>query len=388
MCRAIDLLVHMSDEGMLPDNAMLSSVAKALAGSLAVDALLVDGDPRCPLPSPASVWSLTDHQWRQLQSGAGSIHRRKLYGSTNSYVGRSPMTSVPVMSSVPSIPSVGASAASGTLAPPQINGESSESFVNWLLGPTTVKMLHPAPSTPPPAGRDHNSSSSVRFSTPTRQSREGPNVHPKRLSERLYTFPELEWVNFESPDRKPLHVVSSKLRRHMVLSEEMLLRNFPGLKVDLDNAVGMSCPGVSGKQCPVNRAQSLREIYSGWDADPNKYTCRCFACGREFVPRFTVESTGEKWVGSEGPGTALWCELLSPWTLRKELFNIIIQEGVELLLSANFRMPLASNPQHSVLFWNSVIAFRLFGLPFSFLLVGNSGIQEAFPPKPSKQHKS
>ena len=31
ICRIIDLIVHMSDEGLLPDNQMLSSVARAIA---------------------------------------------------------------------------------------------------------------------------------------------------------------------------------------------------------------------------------------------------------------------------------------------------------------------------------------------------------------------
>jgi hypothetical protein len=87
-------------------------------------------------------------------------------------------------------------------------------------------------------------------------------------------------------------------------------------------------------------------------------------------------------MGSEGPKTPLWCELLSPWTLRKELFTVLFEEGVEHVISPAFRHPSLS-PQHAVLFWNTLIAFRLHGLPYSFLLCGQS-ITTAFPPLPTQ----
>jgi hypothetical protein len=465
--------VHMSDEGMLPDNAVLSSAAKALAGAHNTEALAQDSNTgaavsqvhQAPLPAPAAVWTMTDQQWRQLQSGAGSIHRRKLYGSgVGSYgsysaniVARAPIAAAASIVSLPTAAiTVGTGLANGLVAPAastsartvganvQTNGNgfigierssskdsvnssgSNNNIVSWFLGSsssstggassarvsTPPSLLPPPPETSAVAGvRTPNSPTKhfetgetrngapakasagvgapgggdfTRFSTTSRQSRDGANAHPRRVSERLYYFPELEWKELGYAERRPVHVISSKLRRHMAIAEDLMLATFPGLRIDLENPVGMSCPGTTNKPCPVARAQTLREIYSGWEVDPNKYTCRCYACGRSFVPRFTVQSSSPTWVGSDGPGTPLWCELLSPWTLRKELFNIIVQEGVDFLISANFRTPVANNTQHSVLFWNAVIVFRLFGLPFSFLFVTN-GIQEAFPPKPPKQ---
>ena len=143
----------------------------------------------------------------------------------------------------------------------------------------------------------------------------------------------------------------------------------------------MACPGQSGKPCPLKRPLTLQEIYEGWDlGNANKYTTTCKACKREFVPRFTVHCLSKSWVGHEGPKTPLWCELLSPWTLRKELFNVLFEEGVEHLISPSFRHPSLST-QHAVLFWNLLISFRLQGLPYAFLLCGES-ITSAFPPPP------
>ena len=101
--------------------------------------------------------------------------------------------------------------------------------------------------------------------------------------------------------------------------------------------------------------------------DPNKYTTRCKSCGSEFVPRFTVKcDNNSHWLSQEGGGTStstssgtggdpkrdmnketgqgqpqggsgagdkLWCELLSPWTLRKEMFNVLFRDGISTLLS-------------------------------------------------------
>ena len=54
-------------------------------------------------------------------------------------------------------------------------------------------------------------------------------------------------------------------------------------------------------------------------------------------------------------GQILWCELLSPWALRKEMFNVLFQDGVNYLLSEDFHK---SSAQHAVVFWNAIISFR------------------------------
>ena len=471
----------MSDEGILPDNAMLSSVAKALAhkddnsvigmtSSPPKAAITISNDNTNPvipvtnassaalqpLPNPADVWTFTDTQWRTIQRGTGSLYRRKMYGGTTitsiggngSYLGNnnhnSNNNSSHIRSPVPTINLGGSSYAAQTaqaqaLAQTAVNKDAAADvggLVGWFWG---LNSATTAPNTPPPpthsgagaaSGNTNNnimsldvlglgnSLAELPFGTPPRPSRDSTATHAlqnsqtKRISQSIQNFPDLEWKDFDNIDRKPVYVVSKKIRRHMVIAESLLLSNFPGLKIHIDNEIGMSCPGFTGKPCIVNRAQTLQEIYSGWEAgNPNKYTCKCFACGREFVPRFTVEynksvlSTGTTTTTATTAATAdasvpmndddiestskiptkssnveqVWCELLSPWTLRKEIFNIITQEGIEYLISPQFRSAVNS-PQQAVLFWNAVIAFRLFGLPFSFLLI-NKSIAEAFPPK-------
>jgi hypothetical protein len=272
----------------------------------------------------------------------------------------------------------------------------------------------------------------------------------------------------------------------MLLAETLLDQLYPGLHIDLTHPFGMTCPGLPRCPCPLKRPLTIGEIYAGWEVgDPNKYTTRCVACSREFVPRFTVQcdkvlrriqdipqkeplniqyrtgtwnkpspsrQSGEQlaspgsrkaapgspdssggvtitsretkslidgsdrpglrtestdsvgsfgkeempsqsvpvedempWIGSEGPGTPLWCELLSPWTLRKEMFTMLFTEGIEFLMSNEFRVAKPqqsqSQQQHAVLFWNAIICARLYGLPYTFLLASADEIAKAFPPR-------
>ena len=86
---------------------------------------------------------------------------------------------------------------------------------------------------------------------------------------------------------------------------------------------------------------------------------------RRFVPRFSVHSTAADWVGSTGPGTPLWCEYLSPWVLRKKVETILLNDGIESLVSPQFRR---SSPASATIFWNLVVWFMEFSLPLGFLL--------------------
>ncbi len=99
------------------------------------------------------------------------------------------------------------------------------------------------------------------------------------------------------------------------------------------------------------------------------------------------------------PQYTLWCELLSPWVLRKELLNILYQDGITSLLdcvnyiladntsssnnssnstSTSAKINMAISSQRTIVFWNMLIAFRLRGLPYTFLL-SNKTIVESFP---------
>jgi hypothetical protein len=201
-----------------------------------------------------------------------------------------------------------------------------------------------------------------------------------------YNFPELQWKELMSPDRHPIYNASERVSRQMIYSENLLQGLYPGLNIDLEHPLGMACPGQFRKPCPSGQPLTLNEIYSGWkQGQANNYTTKCVYCGTKFVPRFTVQCSSEDWIGTDGEGTPLWCELLSPWTLRKELFNILFTHGIDYIMSERFRsfQPSATDHEsscsHSVLFWNIIIILRLYGLPYSFFLCDEDEITRAFP---------
>jgi hypothetical protein len=154
---------------------------------------------------------------------------------------------------------------------------------------------------------------------------------------------------------------SSSLFTQILFSERSLDFKYPDLVVDLTHEFGT--------KCKCGHTLSLNELNDNWDPDPNKYTVKCPFCQWEFVPRFSVFTSDPNWMGSEGRGTPLWCEMLSPWVLQKELLTVMSTEGIEFLVSSEFRD--ASTPLHmqnAVLFWNMIVSFRTHGLPYGFLI--------------------
>ena len=201
------------------------------------------------------------------------------------------------------------------------------------------------------------------------------------LGDDLSSLPRLQWSDFSSIDRSSVYAATSRLMRHMINAEALLGRLYPNLEIDLCHPFGTCCPNT--KCC---KPQSVQQIMAGFSRDPNVYTSKCFSCERPYVPRFTVQCDLPEWEGSErrGPGSILWCEFLSPWVLRKEVFSVLFVDGVEALLSdqaVNRDSSKQSFSHNAVIFWNMIIAFRLRGLPYSFLLA--QSLDVAFPAKKS-----
>lgn len=145
---------------------------------------------------------------------------------------------------------------------------------------------------------------------------------------------------------------------------------YPNLVIDLTHPSGTTCPNIN-----CNKGLHFQEIITHFTSNVNKYTVNCKYCNFEFVPRFTVHSSISTWCGNEGPGTLLWCELLSPWTLQKEILNIILSHGISYLFSDQFRSYLDSSMQHEsnyninvIIFWNLIVYFRYYNLPYAFLV--------------------
>jgi len=73
-------------------------------------------------------------------------------------------------------------------------------------------------------------------------------------------------------------------------------------------------------------------------------------------------------MGSRGASSPLFCERLSPWVLQKELHTILLSQGIDDLLSPEWRTKETKN---AVVWWNLVLSFMRYRLPFSFLMQGS-----------------
>lgn len=402
----------MGDEGLVADNQMLSSVARAVsiaqggsaalsetAGSPRLSDILVTSPRRNSVTAgtsssllrivPSDVWVMQDWQW--AQHAKNTLYRRKYVNSSaDGSVNSNSRSMTAATYHRPSVTQLNTTSKDPIkfLQVPDSSNKSTKGtpvgidrFVEWLLG-SNNNATSPRDSSTASTPKSAVESDKMPSLTGVfgQSSRPPLARRPSRgLNLKTVEFPRLKWkwAPHETFDQSSIHWASKKLSRQVAVAENLLVGMFPSLCIDLQNPLGMSCPSPT---CQLKRTLTLEEVYEGWgdDGDPNKYTTKCPNCGHAFVPRFTVMCRSKSWVGSEGPKTPLWCEFLSPWTLRKELFTVLFEEGVEHVISPSFRHPILS-PQHCVLFWNALISFRLQGLPYSFLLCGRS-ITSAFPP--------
>ena len=184
----------------------------------------------------------------------------------------------------------------------------------------------------------------------------------------------LEWLlprdKKDQPARRKFHrkrkqrgqskPLPHRLLTQLVLGESLLEFLYPDLTIDTGCD---SCP-----QCSSSMKES--DIVSGWKPRAfQDFTTGCPNCGHRFVPRFTVSCSAPTFVGSQGVGTPLYCEFLSPWVLRKEIGHVIDENnGADLLIDPEWRR---GTQVSSTLWWNLIVVFRHYELPFSFLLQGS-----------------
>ncbi|KAH8387922.1 hypothetical protein KR093_010337 [Drosophila rubida] len=103
------------------------------------------------------------------------------------------------------------------------------------------------------------------------------------------------------------------------------------------------------------------EIMSGWSAEDSNLNTTCHACNKLTVPSLTVQITrlsatdggetdaGDRLDGGEGVAhdkSCLKLPYLNPLVLRKELENILTQEGDLALIKPNFV------EEHPIIYWN------------------------------------
>jgi pentatricopeptide repeat protein len=150
------------------------------------------------------------------------------------------------------------------------------------------------------------------------------------------------------------------LAMQYALGESLLAYLKPDLVVDTSRN---SCP-----QCSSTLTED--DIVAGWKpCEFQDFTSQCPQCKHLFIPHFTVTSSKPDFMGTQGKGTPLYCEFLSPWVLRKELeFVIHGTRGVEEMLDPEWRR---GTDIRATLWWNLIVHFRRYHLPVAFLLQGS-----------------
>jgi pentatricopeptide repeat protein len=159
------------------------------------------------------------------------------------------------------------------------------------------------------------------------------------------------------PNRTPL---PDGLLMQFVLGESLLTYLYPKLEIDTHSD---SCP-----HCSTNLKED--DIVAGWEpCEFQDFNTECPQCKHRFVPHFTVRCSSPGFMGTQGKGTPLYCEFLSPWVLRKELeFVIHGMDGVNGMLDPQWRN---GTDIRATLWWNLIVAFNRFRLPVAFLLQGS-----------------
>ena len=100
------------------------------------------------------------------------------------------------------------------------------------------------------------------------------------------------------------------------------------------------------------------------------------------VPNFSVSCSDPAFEGSQGKQSALFCELLSPWVLRKALGHVINGEtGIQGMLEPEWR---SGTDIRATLFWNLIVLCRRYRLPFGFLLQGSVQGRTILPRPPKE----
>jgi hypothetical protein len=349
---AIDLLDHLLYWNYLPDNDIANSVVQAMLHSMSSNPRPYDAreSGRSGRLSPGALGPSFEPQVITAKDVLDAV-------SANATDSLRRMLGPRKQSSGQRIPTVVATRVAHAAA-----------LALSVASPTSLTPAAPSPSNGSPRAMTSPMSSSS--SSPARKAATSSGAGVAKAKPREY------FLKVCVPPPSP------KLAAHLMLADRILDMQFPDLEINLNDVYGTFCPNYK-----CGKSQTLDQIREGWGSmDTSKYTTKCYYCDREFVPRFTVHSSVPGWMLDEDevptpPDTSsatvsvppagealLWCELLSPWVLRKELLIILVNDGIDSMLSAQFRRACPKNSQNAVIFWNMIVAYRALGLPYSFLV--------------------
>ena len=183
--------------------------------------------------------------------------------------------------------------------------------------------------------------------------------------------------------------VTSAVTIHLQLSYCILDDLYPGIKIDADSD---TCPKCS-------RVLDQDHVIAGWNpCQVNDFTTLCPSCKHRFVPKFSVACELETFEGSQGVGTPLYCDYLSPWVLLREIRSRVTPTssvggkaakvlgvesddstsvGIDTIIDPKFREGSGLN---ATLWWNMIVTFMRFKIPFTYLLQGSYEHQQLIMP--------
>jgi hypothetical protein len=161
--------------------------------------------------------------------------------------------------------------------------------------------------------------------------------------------------------------VNSAIAKHIELGESLIESLYPGIVMDTESD---ACPKCS-------KTVTEDQIIIGWaPCATQEYETQCPSCKHKFVPKFCITCKSPTFEGSQGKGSPLYCDYLSPWVLLREMKGILSKAGIETVLDERFRSGSGIN---ATLWWNMVITFRRYKLPYIFLLQGSFKNQLILP---------
>jgi len=178
--------------------------------------------------------------------------------------------------------------------------------------------------------------------------------------------------------------VTSAVATQIEMSSIFLEDLYPNIIIDTDN----SCPKCA-------RTLIEDDIIRGWKPCQVKdFSTMCPSCKHRFIPKFSISCTFPDFEGSQGKGTPLYCDYLSPWVLLQEIRSLITNSvagkaakilgvenknciGIEGIIDPSFR---AGNGINATLWWNLILCFRRYKIPFSYLLQGSYEDQQLIMP--------
>lgn len=184
-------------------------------------------------------------------------------------------------------------------------------------------------------------------------------------------------------------IVTKSVRTHLDLSNCILEDLYPGLVIDTESDTCPKCSCVLGQD----------NIILGWTpCEIRDFSTTCPSCKHRFVPKFSVTCSLDTFEGSQGKGTTLFVDYLSPWVLLRQIKNIITPSssgaggkapkilgvddnvntaGVEAIIDPAFREGSGIN---ATLWWNIIVTFKRFKIPYTFLLQGSFPDQQLIMP--------